>query len=331
MPELPEVETIRRGLAEALPGTRITGLDVRLPKIYQVTEQVSGVPDVATPGYPVKEIPERVIGATVKDIRRRGKLLMIGLSTDSTLLIHLKMTGQLIFQERQKVVLAGGHPVPPLAMETELPNKFTHVIFSFDDGSELFYNDLRQFGYIKLVANADLPDVPLLRAFGPEPLEDGFSLAVFTERLRRRPNAKLKPLLLDQTFVAGLGNIYVDEALNLAKLHPLRTAGSLKSAQRAALHAAIRQVLQDSLNYGGTSANTYVNVRGGKGDYLNHARVYHRTGLSCRACGTLIRRLVVAGRGTHVCPRCQRPPRVTHPTSRATAVRTAALKIRVSQ
>ncbi len=325
MPELPEVETIRRGLADALPGKRITELDVRLPKVYQVT----GGP--APAGHNVKEVPERVVGAAVTDVRRRGKLLMIGLSSGSHLLIHLKMTGQLIFRERSKVVIAGGHPVPALATETALPSKLTHAIFCFDDGSELFYNDLRQFGYIKLVADQDLPDVPLLRAFGPEPLDPRFTPEAFSARLGRRPNAKLKPLLLDQTFLAGLGNIYVDEALNLAKLHPLRLAGSLTPVQRAALYAAIQKVLEDSLAYGGTSSNTYVNVRGGKGDYLVHARVYHRTGQPCRACATPIRRIVVAGRGTHVCPRCQRLPR------RRTALPTGAssapvpTKLRISR
>ena len=233
------------------------------------------------------------------------------------LLIHLKMTGQLIYREPvrgmkgaaggSKLVLAGGHPIP--AVDGALPSKVTHATFTFDDGSQLFYNDLRQFGYLKLMRTADVPAVPIVATFGPEPLERGFTAKRFAELLQRRPTAKLKPLLLDQTFIAGLGNIYVDESLNLAKLHPLRRAGSLTAVQRAALYRAIKSVLRKAIKMGGTSDNTYVTIRGGRGDYLRVARVYHRTGEPCRACGTPIKRMVVAGRGTHYCPRCQRPPR----------------------
>ena len=293
MPELPEVETIRKGLAEVLPGRRITGFEVRLPKSFQA----------AGP-----ERTERIIGAKVASVERRGKLLMIGLSTGVHLLIHLKMTGQLIYRQRRRVKLAGGHPTTDMVLG-EFPKKSTHVIFTFDNQAELFFNDQRTFGYIKLVPDEDLANVPLLKSFGPEPLERAFTLKTFEGRLARRPNAKLKPLLLDQTFLAGLGNIYVDEALNLAKLHPLRTVASLQPVHRRALYQAIKSVLRASLRYGGTSDNTYVTIRGDKGDYLSHARAYHRTGLPCRACGTPIERLVVAGRGTHICPRCQRPPR----------------------
>lgn len=301
MPELPEVETIRRGLEQVLPGRTIKTVEVRLLKAYQV----------AGP-----EDDSRVTGAKVVSVERRGKSLLIGLSTGLTLLIHLKMTGQLIYRERghgkarkqPRIKLAGGHPTTDMVLG-EFPKKSTHVIFTFDNGSELFFNDQRTFGYVKVIPTEDLGAVPLLKSLGPEPLERSFTLERFTTMLTRRPNAKLKPLLLDQTFIAGLGNIYVDEALNLAKLHPLRTAGSLPPAKRHALFTAIKQVLRTSLRYGGTSDNTYVTIRGDKGDYLNHARAYHRTGEPCRTCGRLIERSVVAGRGTHTCPHCQRPPR----------------------
>ncbi len=298
MPELPEVETIRRGLAEVLPGKQVTKFSVSLKKMFQ----------------PARNVPKRLAGRRVQSVNRRGKLLMIKLDHDLTLLIHLKMTGQLIYREPAagqpggtKLVLAGGHPIPTVG--GTLPGKVTHATFTFDDDSQLFYNDLRQFGYLKLVRDEDVPAVPIVATFGPEPLEREFTLKVFEERLRRRPTAKLKPLLLDQTFIAGLGNIYVDESLNLAKLHPLRRAGSLTAAQRQALFTAIKSVLRKAIKMGGTSDSTYVTIRGGRGDYLRVARVYHRTGEPCRACGTPIKRMVVAGRGTHYCPRCQRPPR----------------------
>lgn len=303
MPELPEVETIRRGLSEVLPGKTVKQFTVSLKKMYQ----------------PAANVPKRLTGLRVDAVDRRGKVLMIRFDKSRTLLIHLKMTGQLLYKEPVKVgkttssklVIAGGHPIP--SVEGTLPSKVTHAIFTFDDGSQLFYNDLRQFGYLKLVRNEDLGTVPILATFGPEPLTREFTLPVFEERLKRRPSAKLKPLLLDQTFIAGLGNIYVDESLNLAKLHPLRTAGSLTKVQRKTLYESIKRVLRASLKAGGTSDNTYVTIRGGKGDYLNKARVYHRVGEPCRRCGTPIRRMVVAGRGTHYCPRCQRAPQIKRP------------------
>ncbi len=271
---------------------------------------------------PAANAPKRLAGRTVQKVDRRGKLLMVELDRGLTLLIHLKMTGQLIYREpvpdagssgksASRLVLAGGHPIP--TVDGALPGKVTHATFTFDDGSQLFYNDLRQFGYLKLVRSEDVAAVPIVATFGPEPLERGFTEKKFLEMLKRRPTAKLKPLLLDQTFVAGLGNIYVDESLNLAKIHPLRTAGSLTATQRRELYKAIKSVLRKSIRMGGTSDNTYVTIRGGRGDYLRVARVYHRVGEPCRRCGTPIKRTVVAGRGTHYCPRCQRPPRTPKP------------------
>ncbi len=295
MPELPEVETIRQGLTDTIRGKQISGFEVRLPKVFKV----------AGP-----ERDQRIIGSTILSVERRGKLLLLRLSTGVTLLIHLKMTGQLIYREGAGIVLAGGHPTNDMVTAV-LPRKSTHAIFRFSDGSELFFNDQRTFGYIMLVPNPDVSEVPLIKAFGPEPLGRAFTPARFGAMLKRRPHAKLKPLLLDQSFIAGLGNIYVDEALNLAKLHPLRLAGSLRPAQQRALYQAIRQVLRTSLRLGGTSDNTYVTIRGEQGDYHRIARVYHRTGLPCPSCGTLIQRMVVAGRGTHYCPVCQRTPRGT--------------------
>lgn len=293
MPELPEVETIRRGLGEVLPGQTIRDFEVRLPKIFQ-NEGAEG--------------KARIIGAQITAVGRRGKTLLVELSTGMTLIIHLKMTGQLIYRKETKVVLAGGHPSAD--MVDLMPIKHTHVIIAFESGGTLFFNDMRQFGYIRLVPTDEVDDLPFMRAYGPEPLSEDFTAEDFRRLLMRRPGAKLKPLLLDQTFLAGLGNIYVDEALNKAKLHPLKLAGSLTTAQTKVLHSVIREVLRTALRLGGTSDNTYVTISGGKGDYLDRARVYHRTGLPCRSCGTAISRMVVAGRGTHYCPVCQKAPRI---------------------
>ncbi|MEX2043288.1 MAG: bifunctional DNA-formamidopyrimidine glycosylase/DNA-(apurinic or apyrimidinic site) lyase [Patescibacteria group bacterium] len=310
MPELPEVETIREGLDEVLRGKRIKRFSVTLRGLFTVLK-------------PAKR--KELAGSRVTGVDRRGKALLIrlaggrGISSGRTIVIHLKMTGQLIFRDAPggrgggRIILAGGHPIPAVGNGhpdgMQLPGKVTHAVFTFTDGSRLFYNDLRQFGYLKLMPTDAVEELPFIKSLGPEPLERSFSPAAFDALLRRRPKAKLKPLLLDQTVIAGLGNIYVDEALNLARLHPLRTTGSLTEAQRKELHRAIKKILRASLRAGGTSDNTYVTIRGARGDYLRRARVYHRVGEPCRRCGTAIKRVAVAGRGTHFCPRCQRPPR----------------------
>ena len=177
MPELPEVETIRRGLAEVLPGKAIKRVEVRLPKAWQ---------NAGPEGL------DRILGAKVTGIERRGKAIMIGLTSGITLLIHLKMTGQLIYREKKHLVLAGGHPTGDIGLG-EYPVKATHVILTFRDGSELFFNDQRTFGYIKPLLVEELANVPLLKTLGPEPLERSFTIAKFRERLARRPNAKLLP------------------------------------------------------------------------------------------------------------------------------------------
>ncbi|MDP3999910.1 MAG: bifunctional DNA-formamidopyrimidine glycosylase/DNA-(apurinic or apyrimidinic site) lyase [bacterium] len=309
MPELPEVETIRRGLDEVLPGKRVRSFSVTVPKMFTAIK-------------PAKR--KDLFGPRITGVDRQGKALLIRLGrgdapSGRTVVIHLKMTGQLIFRDapsggaKGRIVLAGGHPIPTIDNGhpdgMDLPGKVTHATFTFTDGSRLFYNDLRKFGYLKLVPTTAVNELTFINSLGPDPLERSFSQAAFDALLRRRPGAKLKPLLLDQTVIAGLGNIYVDESLNLARLHPLRTAGSLTKAQRTALHLAIKKVLRAALRAGGTSDNTYVTIRGERGDYLRRARVYHRVGEPCRRCGTPIERIVVVGRGTHLCPRCQRPPR----------------------
>ncbi len=269
MPELPEVETIRRTLSRHLPGKKIEELEVRLPKLLRPDEKTFG---------------ERVIGRTFGRPQRRGKILLLPLD-GLVLLVHFRLTGQLVFLE-------GDLPEPP----------YTHLLF-FLDGARLAYADLRQFGWLEVVREKDLFSHPALSSLGPEP----FSLPPeeFYQRLRRH-RRKLKALLLDQYFMAGLGNIYVDESLFRAGLHPERPAQSLSFEEAARLLEVIKEVLNRAIETGGSSVRNYVDGEGQEGRFQEEHLVYGRRERPCLRCGTPIAYQRVAGRGTYFCPRCQR-------------------------
>jgi formamidopyrimidine-DNA glycosylase len=213
------------------------------------------------------------------------------------------MTGQLVYQAKA-VHFGGGHPSSSLIIK--LPDKSTRVIFSFTDGSKLYFNDQRKFGWIRLVPTLEIPNIDFFKKVGPEPLEADFNWQRLQERLQKRPNSGLKAVLLDQTIIAGIGNIYADEALWGAKLHPLRLIQSLADTEIKRLYKSIVAVLQLSIAKGGSTDRNYVDAEGKKGSYLNFAQVFRRTNLPCSRCGTAIIKLRVAGRGTHICPHCQR-------------------------
>jgi formamidopyrimidine-DNA glycosylase len=289
MPELPEVETVRKGLEERLVGRAITGFDVRLAKQFKSDPAL---------------IKTQIIGAQIEAMERRAKLLLIHLSSGYSLLIHLKMTGQLIWQDASGERFAGGHPIP--FVTGPLPSGVTHIVFTFDDGSKLFFNDLRQLGYASLVPTSEVPDLKFLKSLSPEPFSKEFTLERFATQLKRRGRSRIKTVLLDQAVAAGVGNIYADEALFLAKVHPERLAGSLDLDEVERLWKAVPEVLRESLRWGGTSIQAYIDPDGKRGTYLDHAYVYRRTGEPCRDCGTPIEKIIVGGRGTHFCPHCQR-------------------------
>jgi formamidopyrimidine-DNA glycosylase len=234
-----------------------------------------------------QELDERLRGQTVLEVRRRAKYLVFVLDRDY-LLIHLKMSGRL-------QVESGSSP----------PNPYAHVVFRLAGGDELRFHNPRKFGRVYLL---DEPEV-LLGALGPEPLDPAFTRGVFRELIRRR-RGRLKPLLLNQTFVAGLGNIYVDESLWAARLHPLRTADTLSTREADRLHGSITQVLEAAVAARGTSfsAGGYRDLTGNPGEMQASLSVFGRTGQPCPRCGSQILKSVVAGRGTHTCPRCQREP-----------------------
>lgn len=273
MPELPEVETYARDLAEVLPGRTFTGARVGWPN--------------QLPRNAPEELGPRIAGQRVEAVDRRGKYLRLRLSQD-WLLVHLKMSGRLI-------VAPVNSPSDPHA----------HLVFGMDRGDELRFRDPRKFGRVYLLADP----APVLGSLGPEPLDPAFDRACFRERIAGR-RGRLKPLLLDQRFVAGLGNIYVDEALWTARLHPLRSADTLDEAEIDALHDAIREVLARGVALRGSSLSEagYRDLTGNMGEMQGTLAVFRRTGEPCPRCGALIERSLVGTRGTHTCPRCQRAP-----------------------
>jgi formamidopyrimidine-DNA glycosylase len=284
MPELPEVETVRRGLQALLPGRVVQRVDHDTAKSF--------------PNAPA-DVREFLVGSEVVEVTRRAKVLMITLSTDYSLVIHLKMTGQLVFVD-DGARFGAGHPNASLI--GQLPDKSTRVTLTFTDGSALFFNDQRKFGWMRLMPIVEVPNIDFMKKVGPEPLEDDFTAKAFAERFARRRNTTIKAALLDQSVVAGVGNIYADESLWGAKIHPATLIKNVPPAKFSRLFTELRYVLQLAIDKGGSSDKNYVNAEGKRGSYLSFARVFRREGKPCPRCGTIIEKIRVAGRGTHICP-----------------------------
>lgn len=243
MPELPEVETIKRQLAQKIVGKKLNG-------------------------------------KKIKAVRRRAKVLMIDFKDGSSLVFHLKLTGQLIFN---------GQPL-----------KYTRKIFEFADGSKLVFNDARKFGWWKIVKDTK----NIEKGFGPEALK--VDLKTFKGNLKKHPNTKIKPLLMDQKFIAGIGNIYSDEILFNAKVHPLRQVKTLKDKEIQQIHQSIKKILQKAIQYRGTTEQYYRDAYGKEGNYYNYLKVYQREGEKCPRCKTIIKKIKVGGRSARFCPACQK-------------------------
>ena len=295
MPELPEVETVKRGLARLLPGKVIKSVivDENSHKSFPNAES-----DIETFFY----------SASVISVRRRAKVLVVSLSTDYALVIHLKMTGQLVYRAGSLEMngdgdFAAGHPNDSLV--GKLPDRSTRVTIMFSDGSHLFFNDQRKFGWIKLMPEIEVETLDFFKKVGPEPLSNDFTAEEFTARFTRRARTTIKAAILDQSVVAGVGNIYADESLWAARIHPSRLVGSVTTREFTALFESVRAVMNLSIEQGGSTAQHYVQVDGKRGNYLEFANVFRREGHACRRCGTEIVKLRVAGRGTHVCLHCQ--------------------------
>lgn len=288
MPELPEVETIKRELAKALIGKTIKRVTLTWPKMV-------------LPLSP-QTFTKKLTGQKIKSVERRAKMLLVHFSNNTLLAIHLKMTGQLIYRRSQGEMIVGGHP--QAGGLDNLPNKYTRAVFTFTDGSVLYFNDLRKFGWLRHLPRTDLH---LLTArSGVEPLSRQFTLHIFKDLLARYPKRPLKTFLLDQSLIAGLGNIYVDEAAFLSHILPTRLTSSLTPKEITNLHTNIISVLKLSIKNKGTSAKNYVRANGQPGGFVPHLKIYGRAGLPCKVCRTPISKIRFHGRGTHFCRKCQK-------------------------
>lgn len=286
MPELPEVETVRLQLKYKVVGKTISSLSVLHPKT---------VAHDAT-------IRRRLKSKVIADIDRVGKLLIFSFQDETNLfmLAHLKMTGQFFFVDGKETT-GGGHSMSP--SDRQLPSTHTRVIFHFSDNTTLFFNDMRLFGYTKL---ATAKDVAVARAgFGPEPIDPAFDVDWFATHVRKR-RSPIKAVLLDQSFIAGLGNIYVDEALWRAKVRPTRLANTLTKKEAVLVAQAARDVLQESIEVGGTTFQHFVDTGGDNGNFTDYLKVFGKQGEPCSRCKKLIVKIRCAGRGTHYCPGCQK-------------------------
>ncbi len=271
MPELPEVETIRIQLAKHIVGYRIEKIDVRVSKIFS-----SG--------------KEKLIGGKIEKTRRFGKVLVVDLDNGYSFLIHLKLTGQVVFSNRQF---------------PNVENKFTHVIFYLDRDAKLFFNDSRKFGWIRVEKTNEVEKENFVKKLGPEPLRD-LTPQRFSETAAasRRP---IKILLMDQTKLSGVGNIYANDALWLAKINPKSPSSSLNSSETETLYAAILKVLKEGIKYQGASDQWYVTAEGKKGAYQEHFLAYGQEGKLCPRCKKAkFKKFFLGGRGTYFCPICQR-------------------------
>ena len=284
MPELPEVETVRRGLRPVMEGRRIARADVRRPDLR----------------WPFPErMAERLTGARVNGIGRRSKYLLLELDTGETLIVHLGMSGRMLVGDQ---MLGEFHHDVGAG-----PGPHDHVILDMEDGARVTFNDARRFGVMDLWPTRDIEGHRLLRAIGPEPLGNGFSAETLAQAFRGKA-APVKAALLDQGIVAGLGNIYVSEALARAGIHPARAAGRIGRDRLERLVPAIRQVLEEAIEAGGSTLRDHRQADGELG-YFQHAfRVYDQEGRPCctNGCEGTIRRIVQSGRSTYYCPACQR-------------------------
>ena len=280
MPELPEVETIRLGLKKYLVGKNIEEIDVRFEKLFQGDKNA-------------------ILNAEIKEVRRFGKGLVIDFANGYSLAVHVKMTGQFVYKGKE--TQANFHPT--LGVVGQLPNKWTHVIFSLSEDTVLFYNDIRKFGWMKVIKTRDIHSLPFFSALGPEPFA-GLTLPLF-RKILLHSTMPIKSLLMDQKKIGGVGNIYANEALFLAKLHPTRSANNLSKKEQERLYISLLEVLKRGLRYGGASDVNYINVEGTKGSYQQYFLIYRKHGKPCSECGTIITRSVVGGRGTFFCSECQ--------------------------
>lgn len=288
MPELPEVETVRRGLARAIKGKKLADFESDWHKAVN---------------RPVKQYRKILKGLRVKAVGRRAKMLILDLGRDWRILVHLKMTGQLVFRDKHRCLI-GGHPIER-SCET-LPNKFTHAIFTFSDGSRLFFNDVRKFGWVRLYKKDELAGVLDKMGLGPEPFDPGFTPDYLARIAQRRSRIKVKQFIMDPRVVVGLGNIYSDEVCFYARVRPDRRVSTLAAKHFKLIHDGIINILKAAIKAQGTTFSNYVNAEGEAGAFTKQLKVYQRYGKKCYHCRGTVKRMRIGGRTSSFCPKCQR-------------------------
>lgn len=275
MPELPEVEIISRQLKKDIVGKKIIETEVNFKKpIGKIS---------------IAEFKRLTEGATIKDVSRRAKLVLIYLSNNQTLAVHLKMTGRLL-----------------VAKKDDSKIKRAHIIFNFAGGDKLFFEDWRKFGFIKIIPEKSLEEYFAREKYGPEPLDKKFTVKILKELLAKKAKKKIKPLLMDQTFIAGVGNIYAAEVCFCAGISPLRLAGKIKDEEIKKLHGCIVKILKSAISKRGSSVDTYVDTAEKKGGYVPFLKVYGRAGKKCLRCKETIKEIRLGGRSAAYCPECQK-------------------------
>lgn len=308
MPELPEVETVVRELNKKLKGRTIKSVEVRAAKLIGIGPAGLGNKRQET-GDKGQVFAQLLRGQKIVSVRRRAKLLLFDLQGPYTLLVHLKMTGQFIFEDtalRKKTGSKYRILNKLTAPLVQLPGKHTHVIFQFTDGATLYFNDVRKFAYLKLVGDDELGQVAELNEYGPEPLSKEFNLLLFLTAVKKRYKVSIKQVLMDNRVVVGIGNIYSDEILFQAKVRPDRVANSLSKKELQAIYDSIRPVLLQGIKSKGSSVGDFVRTDGKWGSMGKLHYVYGRKGQLCKLCGTLIKSIKLGGRTSSFCPKCQK-------------------------
>lgn len=273
MPELPEVETIKREFARELVGRRIISVDVRNPSVLDV---------------PSAQFVSRVDGAEFKNVIRRAKYLIVNLTNGYSMVFHLKVSGQLLYMPSSRPI-----------------DGYTHVIFNLDDGRQLRLRDVNSFASIRLLKTSDVPSFFAHQKLGPEPLNPGFTYDSFRAHIRRHPRARIKPLLIDQHFLAGIGNIYADEILFYARVHPTRKVADLTEEETRRIYEGIKNILPQAIYRHGTTTQFYLDLNAQRGEYQNYLKVHTKAGKPCDGCPGVVEKIEVSGRGTYLCPSCQ--------------------------
>lgn len=294
MPELPEVETIKNDLEKKLPDKKIREVEIRKERMVR---------DIGS-----RELADSLEGVGIIGMDRKGKLIFFELNNSLYLVIHLKMTGQLIYVDKQGMIAGGHSPEEERsvmeAVGGDPPNKYTHIIFKFQDGSHLYFNDLRQFGYIKLAGKEELEKIK--RERGVDPLSEDFNSETAKEIFKNRKVA-VKKVLMDQKVIAGIGNIYADEILFEAGIRPDRQAKELKEKEITSIVKASKKILKKAIQYRGTTFSNYTDCQGKKGNFVSRLKVYGRKeGEKCYRCGGKIKVAKINNRSTRYCPKCQK-------------------------